>query len=330
MAELLLLALATHIADENPSSPAPLPRLVGELVALKTDSGTLYGTIDLPPGGGPWPVVLIHPGSGPTDRDGNSRLSPLQVLENDSLKLLGRGLAARGIAALRIDKRGVAASQKALIKEEDIRVETYADDAAAWVAFLRKDRRFTRVGIIGHSEGTLIALLAAKKEKVDALICLCGLARPLQDVLRAQLKTAVPKDLYESADKIIVELEAGRTVPAQEIPGSLVALFRPSVQPYLISEFKHNSAAILATLKEPVLVVSGTTDIQVPVEDGKRLADARPGIKHLVLEQMNHVLKQTAKTGRVEQLPVYVDPTIPLHPKLVDEIAAFLKRSIGK
>ena len=330
MAELLLLALASQVTAEDLTAPAPLPRLVGELVALKTDTGTLYGTIDLPPGQGPWPVVLIHPGSGPTDRDGNSRLSAIQSLENDSLKLLGRGLAARGIAALRIDKRGIAASAKAMAKVEDLRVETYADDAAAWVAFLRQDRRFTKVGIIGHSEGTLMALLAAKKEKVDALICLCGLARPLQDVLRVQLKPAVPLELYESADKIISELAAGRTVPEKEIPASLLVLFRPNIQPYLISEFKHDPAVILAKLELPVLVISGTTDIQVPVEDGKRLAAARPRIEHQVLEQMNHVLKQTEKTGRLEQMPVYCDPTIPLHPKLVDELAAFLKQSLGK
>jgi pimeloyl-ACP methyl ester carboxylesterase len=84
-------------------------------------------------------------------------------------------------------------------------------------------------------------------------------------------------------------------------------------------------AALLAKLEVPTLVVNGTADIQVPVEDGKPLAASRPGIKQVVLPQMNHVLKQTDKTVRLEQLPVYSDPTIPLHPKLADELAAFLK-----
>jgi pimeloyl-ACP methyl ester carboxylesterase len=331
--QLLFLAFATTIVQDLPAELGPPPRMGGVLVELKTETGTLYGTIDLPSGKGPWPVVLIHPGSGPTDRDGNSRLSPVQIIRNDSLKMLGRALAARGIAALRIDKRGIGESAKAMGKEKDLRVETYVDDAAGWVALLRKDPRFTKIGIIGHSEGTLMALLAARKEKTDAVVCLCGLARPLQDVVRTQLKVEqsagrLPKDLYESADKIMTELAAGREVP--EVPALLNPLFRPSVQPYLISEFKHDPALILAKLDAPTLVISGTSDIQVPVEDGKRLAEAKPGIKHCVIEHMNHVLKQTDKTAKLDQLSIYMDPTIPLHPKLAEEIAAFLKRSFGK
>jgi uncharacterized protein len=330
MTPLLLLSCLAIAAPETPLELGPPPRMVGELVEIKTDTGTLYGIIDLPSSPGPWPIALLHPGSGPTDRDGNSRLSATQVIRNDSLKLLGRALAAHGIATLRIDKRGVGSSAKAVGKEQDLRVETYSDDAAAWVALIRKDRRFTKVGIIGHSEGALIALLAAKREKVDALVSLCGLARPIQDVLRAQLKPALPKELYESADKIIMELAAGREIPQKDVPILLNSLFRPSVQPYLISEFKHDPAAILSKLDVPALVVSGTTDIQVPVEDGKRLADSKPGVKHCIIQNMNHILKQTEIATKMEQLPIYSDPTIPLHPKLVDELATFLKTTLGK
>jgi pimeloyl-ACP methyl ester carboxylesterase len=197
-----------------------------------------------------------------------------------------------------------------------------------WVAFLRKDPRFAKIGIVGHSEGTLIGLLAAKKEKVDALVCLCGLARPIQDVLRVQLKPELSKELYEAADKIMTEFAAGRKV--SEVPVLLHLLFRPSIQPYLISEFKYDPAVLLAKLNGPVLVISGTTDIQVSVEDGKRLSEARSGVKHCVIEQMNHVLKKTELKVKLGQLPLYFDPTIPLHPQLVDEIAAFIKQSIGK
>jgi len=330
MTSLLILSFMATAAPQKQLELGPPPRMVGELVELKTETGTLYGIIDLPPNPGPWPVILLHPGSGPTDRDGNSRLSPTTIIKNDSLKMLGRALAVRGIAVLRIDKRGVAASSKAAIKEQDLRVETYGDDAAAWVALLRKDPRFIMVGISGHSEGTLIGLLAAKKEKVDALVCLCGLARPIQDVLRTQLKPALSKELFESADKIMIELAAGREVPQKDVPILLNSLFRPSVQPYLISEFKHDPAAILAKLDVPTLVVSGTTDVQVPVEDGKRLAESKTGVKHCIIQNMNHVLKQTEIKVKLEQLPIYSDPTIPLHPKLVDELVVFLKASLMK
>jgi hypothetical protein len=315
---------------ETQAEVGPVPRVLGEFAELKTDTGTLYGIIDLPSSQGPWPVVLIHPGSGPTDRDGNSYVSPSKVIGCDSLKMLGRDLAKRGIATLRIDKRGIAASAKAMGKIQDLRVENYGDDAAAWVSFLRKDPRFAKIAVMGHSEGSLFAFMAAKKVKVDAIVSLCGLGRPLQDVLRAQLKPSLPKELYDTADKIIAELAAGREVPEKDVPASLNALFRPSIQPYLISEFKQDPAIILAKLDMPVLIVSGTNDIQVSVEDGNRLAAVRPGIKHIVVEKMNHVLKRTEITAKLEQLPIYTDPTIPLHPKLADELAAFLKQSLAK
>ena len=315
---MLLLTLALVVSFD----PAPSPRLVGELVELKTDTGTLNANIDLPAKAGPWPVVILHAGSGPTDRDGNGPL-----VRTDCQKLLGRALAAEGIAVLRIDKRGVGASRKALAKEEDVRLETYATDAAAWTAFLREDPRFTKVGFIGHSEGALIGLIAAKDAKFDAYVSLCGPGRPIQEILREQLKKNLSKDLYETSDKITAELEAGRTV--KEIPKGLEGLFRPSVQPYLISMFKHDPAKLVAEFGKPVLVVSGSTDIQVAAEDAKRLGEANPKAKVATVEGMNHVLKAVEGTHRLVQLPSYSDPTLPLHPKLMPELAAFLKQSLG-
>src|SRR5262249_36126386 len=159
------------------------------------------------------------------DRDGNGPL-----VRTNCQKQVGRALAAEGFAVLRPDKRGIAASAKALAKEEDVRLDTYAADVGAWVTLLRKDPRFTKVGYIGHSEGSLVGLVAAKDTKLDAFVSLCGPGRPLQDVLREQLKKNLSDELYKRSDEIITELEAGRAV--KDSPKELVALFRPSVQPY--------------------------------------------------------------------------------------------------
>jgi pimeloyl-ACP methyl ester carboxylesterase len=297
--------------------------VVGELVELATPAGSLHGTIDLPPGKGPWPVVLLHAGSGPTDRDGNSVLT-----KNNSLKYLGRALAARGVAVLRIDKLGVGGSAKIPLKEEDARLERYAADVTAWVKLLRADGRFTKVGIVGHSEGALIGLLAAKDARPDAFVSLCGPGRRLSEVIRDQLKARLPKDMYDAALPVVAELEAGRTV--KDPPAALNALFRPSVQPYLISMFAHDPAALAARYPGPLLAVTGTTDIQVTVADGERLAAARPGARHVAIDGMNHVLKAVAKTDLPAQLPSYGDPSLPLHPKLVGEVAGFLLKALGE
>jgi pimeloyl-ACP methyl ester carboxylesterase len=302
--------------------PAPEPRLLGELLELKTDTGTLYGTLDLPTTPGPWPVAILHAGSGPTNRDGNGPFT-----RTDNLKALGRALAAGGVAVLRIDKRGIGASAKAMAKEDEIRIDTYAADVTAWAARLRKDARFTKLGYVGHSEGALIGLVAAKDARFDAFVSLCGTGRPLQDVLREQLKKNLSADLYEKSDAILTELEAGRTV--KDTPKELVALFRPSVQPYLISEFKYDPATLAAGVAAPLLVVAGSTDIQVSAADAKRLGDANPKAKVVTVEGMNHVLKAVKETNRLAQLPSYADPSLPLHPKLVPALEGFLRAALG-
>jgi len=301
---------------------APPPRLVGELMQLKTDTGMLHGTLDLPAKPGPWPVVLIHAGSGPTNRDGNG-----PFIGTDCLKKIGRALAAEGFAVLRIDKRGIGVSALALGKEEDLRIDTYADDVIAWVAHLRKDGRFTKLGYIGHSEGSLIGQIAAKDAKFDAFVSLCGPGRPLQEVLREQLKKNLPDDLYKQSDAIITELQAGRTV--KETPKDLAALFRSSIQPFLISIFNRDPAKLAAEMKAPLLIVSGSTDIQVTAADAKCLGDANPKAKVVSIEHMTHTLKFAKETNQLAQLPSYKDPSLPLHSKLMLVLVEFFKPALG-
>ncbi len=315
----MYLALALALGAPPPDI-AP-PRLVGEGLELKTDSGTLYGTLDLPPTPWPWPVVLIHAGSGPTDRDGNGPFT-----RTNNLKMVGRALAAEGVAVVRIDKRGIAASAKALAKEEDVRIDTYAADVVAWTNRLRNDARFTKIGYIGHSEGGLIGLVAAKEAKFDAVVSLCGPGRPLQEVLREQLKRNLSDDLYTKSDALMTELAAGRTV--KDTPKELATLFRPSVQPFLISVFKHDPAKLASGVRVPFLIVSGSTDIQVSAADAKRLGAANTKAQVVTIDGMNHVLKAVEKADRTAQLPSYLDPALPLHPKLLPELMEFLKPAL--
>ncbi len=292
-------------------------------IQLATTAGPLHGTIDLPRGAGPSPVVLIIAGSGPTDRDGNQPL-----LKNDSLKQLGRGLAARGIAAVRYDRRGIGASGATGPREKDFRFDMLVDDAASWVKQLRDDRRFSRVGVVGHSEGALVGMLAAKQAGAQAFVSLGGLGRRAFELLREQLDRNIPpemKELRGESDRIIGELAAGRKVagPSKE----LAMLFRPSVQDYLISYFRYDPSREIAALEMPVLIVQGTTDLQTPVDDARRLVAAKRGARLLLVEGMNHVLKRA--TTPDEQKAAYDDPSVPLAPDLVEGIAKFLDESMA-
>ena len=291
---------------------------VEESATLTTPSGVIHGTIDLPSGTGPFPVVLIIAGSGPTDRDGNSAML---AGKNNSLKMLAQSLAIANIASLRFDKRGIAASAAAGPKEVDLRFENYVDDAAAWVEQLRHDKRFSTVTIIGHSEGALIGAIATARTHPNAFISVAGVGRSAGLVLREQMNGKLPAQLFQANEKILRELEAGRTT--EDVPPALKSLYRSSVQPYLISWFKYNPSEIVASIKEPILICQGTTDIQVAVEEAGALKKNASAAKLVIIEGMNHVLK-TVPADPVKQTSSYTDPALPINAELMKNIIEFV------
>jgi pimeloyl-ACP methyl ester carboxylesterase len=303
--------------DAPAQAAAPAP--AAEDWQLTTPTGVLHGTLLLPRGIGKVPVVLIHPGSGPTDRDGNS---PLLPGKNNSLRLLAEGLASRRIASLRIDKRGVAGSAAAATAESDLRVETFADDAASWLDLLKRDPRFTAIVALGHSEGALITALAAARRPVNGYVSVAGVAQRASEVLRRQLQGKLNARLMAESERILSALERG--VRADSVPAELFPLFRPSVQPYLISWFRISPAETVGRLGAPVLVAQGTTDLQVDTLHAALLLARRPDARYLKIAGMNHVLKQVS--GELEdQVASYGDSTLMVTPALLDGLADFVR-----
>ena len=290
---------------------------------------TLHGTLETPDSPAPWPAVLIVAGSGPTDRDGNSAGLPGT---NDSLKQLAQGLAKQGIASVRYDKRGIGQSVPTTgpaLREEDVVFGDFVNDAAAWVRQLQADRRFAGVGLAGHSEGAIIALAVANSTPVRAVVTLAGPGENLADVLQRQVRAnpANPPELVAEVDRVLGELRAGRRVTF--VPPILAALFRPSVQPFLISAIRYNPARLIRTVKAPVLIVQGESDLQVTPDDARRLAAADPQAKLLLVPGMNHLLKQVGDDLALNQRS-YSDPTVTFSPALLSALVPFLKTSLGK
>jgi pimeloyl-ACP methyl ester carboxylesterase len=324
-------AAQTTIGDRGAKSPGNRVAIVEEAVRLETASGNLYGTLQLPQSTRRVPVVLIISGSGPADRDGNS---PVFKGPNNSLKLLAEGLASNGIASLRYDKRGVGetgkemflAAQKAkiVLREEDLRFDAYIDDAVLWGQKLRADRRFSTVTIAGHSEGSLIGMIAARKLPADGFISIAGAGRPAGQILLEQLKPQLPPELFKQTEEIIHLLVAGQR--SSSVPPQLNALFRPGVQPYMMSWLRYDPAKEIAALAAPALIIQGTTDLQVSLEDARLLAIAGPSAKLFVVEGMNHILKQVSKE-REKQIASYSDPTLPVIPALITEITRFVNQA---
>jgi uncharacterized protein len=296
---------------------------VSRPVTLETRTGTLQGTLLLPPTLKPSaPVALVIAGSGPTDRDGNS---PAGVSAN-TYRLIAEGLADEGIATLRYDKLFSGSSTPKIKGEADLRFSDYVDDAVAWLEFLKQDSRFKSFYVLGHSEGSLVGMLAAQRSAVTGFVSLAGAGRNIADVLLEQLKPQLTPAMYTESERVITELRAGRTVNASSIqlaPQLRDALFRESVQPYLISWMKYDPAVEIKTLNTRVLVVQGSTDLQTKLVDAQRLADA-VGAKPAILEGVNHVLK-AAPLDQAANLGTYVNPKLPLGNGVLETLTNFIR-----
>ena len=293
---------------------------IGSEYDLTTPSGTLFGTLRLPDGVERPPVAFIVAGSGPTDRNGNSALLTL-----DTYRKLADVLAASGVASVRYDKRGIAASRAAMTSEADLRFDMLVDDAAAWIAKLRDDGPFSRVVLVGHSEGSLIGMIVASRIAVDAFVSLEGTGFPAYVVLADQLHPSLSAypDLEAKARDISASLVAGKTVPSAEIPPALAPIFRASVQPYLISWFTYDPRIEIVKVDGRVTIVQGTHDVQIPVADGRALAAARPNATFVLVDGMTHVLSDDPGSTLAEQTTgAYADAARPLDATMIRAVVA--------
>lgn len=291
----------------------------GDPVQVKLKDGTMHGLLQLPEGMGPFPVMIIIAGSGPTDRNGNSSLLPGK---NNSLKMLAENLATQGIASIRYDKRAIGQNKSLAGKEEDIRFDNFIGDAAAWVQFAKEDQRFSKVGITGHSEGSLIGMVAANQAQANSFISIAGAGRTIDEVLLEQLETQLSPKLNAEAKDILEKLKQGKQVPT--VSAELQSIFRPSVQPYMISWLRYNPQEELAKLTCPVLILNGDRDLQVSIKDAEELHQAKKDSQILIVKNMNHVLKE-APEDREGNIAAYSNPDLSLAKGLIDGIASFLK-----
>ncbi len=306
---------------------AAAPASAGEReIEVPGPEGPLKGVLTQPATPTRPPVVLVIPGSGPTDRDGNNSYG----IKAAPYRLLARALERRGIATLRIDKRGLFSSRAAIADANAVRLSDYVDDVGAWTTALRREAGAECVWLLGHSEGGLIALLAANQ-----MSGLCGLllvatpGRPMGDILREQLgRDPANAPLLAQAMWAIEALEAGREVDDADLHPALRPLFAKPVQGFLIDLLARDPADLAARLSLPMLIVQGRRDLQVGEVDAARLKAARPGPHLVFIDDMNHVLKPVPPTGgRQANLAAYADPDLPLADGLAGALADFIDAS---
>ena len=278
--------------------------------------GAIDAVLTVPPDVERPPVALLIAGSGTTDHDGNG-----PQVKPATLKKLAEQLAARKIATLRYDKRGAGGWKPEFGRPEDFRFRDYVDDAAALVNYLRGSGKFSKVILVGHSEGGLVAILTARRVLVDRLVLLATAARRQGDLLKAQLEKTLTPEMFKPIAKAIDDIMSGQIVD----PPPTGLSIPPPMQPGIASAFIEDPIVPLKLIEAPTLIAGGGRDRQVARLDFAALAAASPAAKTLWLADMNHVLVDV--TDEADDQAAYNQPERALDPDLIDSVAAFILAS---
>ncbi len=315
--KIVLLFFIVFSINFYSNAQAPKPKkFIESSLSVAADTNKLFGTLTMPLAKKTCPVVLLISGSGHTDRDGNQPNA-----KTNAYKQLAEKLAEKGIATLRYDKRGVGESVFNM-NEGDLRFDMYIDDATSWIHLLNNDKRFSKVVVAGHSEGSLIGMVACQRAPCTGYISIAGGSTSIDQILKVQLMTAIPDTAYyNKACAYLDTLKEGKLLTNSD--PALAALFRPSIQPYMINWMKYNPAQEIAKLKMHVMIAQGDNDIQVIIGNAFELSDASPNSLLKIIKGMNHVLKHS-EIDREKNMATYSDPTLPVAPELIKEIVNFI------
>jgi alpha/beta superfamily hydrolase len=262
-------------------------------------------------------LVIIIAGSGPTNRNGNQNF-----LKSNNLKKLAIALAENNFASFRYDKRIVKQIETGNVDVKNMRFEDFVNDAKDVITYFANKTEFSKLYIAGHSQGSLVGMLAID-ENIDGFISLAGAGQNIGDVIVDQINNTA-RQFVEDTKKVVKKLKAGQTTT--EYPQALQAIFNLETQPFMISWMTYNPTEIIASIKQPVLIVNGTKDLQVSVGEAKLLANANQDASIRIIDNMNHVLF-TIEDDKLENSKSYGESFRPINPELIESIVLFIKEN---
>jgi len=309
----------TFILKKTASEPNP------KETALEVFCGdvSLPGILTRPHGGNSYiPLVVLVAGSGPTDRDGNNYNVPGKT---DVLKLLAEGLAARGIASFRYDKRGSGQAYRYESHDQQVSFARHASDLVAILEKLQKEVGISRLVVAAMNEGAWIAALAINKASrqglsVDGFAVLDASGKKPLDILRENL-SELDKALQCEAESIVQAILEGKSY--QEPSETLRDFFSPQKREWLYSWLSMDPAREIAAIKSPLVLVRGELDEQVPENEFKLLMALRPSAVARVIPGMNYMLKKVASAE--ENYDSFTNPKYPIPAELFELLEALAK-----
>ncbi|WP_044403554.1 alpha/beta hydrolase [Lacinutrix sp. Hel_I_90] len=259
-------------------------------------------------------LVIIIAGSGPTDRNGNQNF-----LKGNALKKLAEGLSNRNIATFRYDKRIVKQIRNGRV-DNNIMFDDFVKDAASVIDYFKAKDTFNKIYVIGHSQGSLVGILAAK-DKADGFISLAGAGQSIDQVIIEQVEKTAPM-LIEDTKRVFKLLADGKTT--NDFPPALASIFNKQIQPFISNWMYYKPQEEIKKLDMPILIINGTKDLQVSEAEAELLKDAAPKATLKIIEKMNHVLVPI-EGDNLENSKSYNESSRALSADLFDSIVDFIK-----
>ncbi len=259
-------------------------------------------------------LAVIIPGSGPTNRDGNQ-----SFIKNNSLKKLAESLSDMGIATFRYDKRVVKQIKEGNI-DKNIMFDDFVTDAISVVDYFKSKKEFNKIIIIGHSQGSLVGMMASK-ENVDGFVSLAGAGQTIDKIIAEQIAKTAPM-FMEDTNRVLKSLKQGDTT--SDFPQALASLFRLDIQPFLMNWMQYDPQEIIKEIKIPILIINGTKDIQASENEAKLLKEANKNAELVIIKKMNHVLVPI-EGDSLENTKSYNEPLRELSKELIASIISFIK-----
>ena len=290
--------------------------IISEDILIMNDSIKLPGTLSYNEELKSQPLVIFIHGSGNVDRNGNQ--AGVNIKAN-YIRQLADSLNARGIAFYRYDKRN-SIEENVKFMMDDLDFYRFVDDVNLAIAKFKNDNRFSSITLIGHSQGSLVAMLASQ-EDVDKYASLAGISEDMGDFIINSYKQ-VSEDMSAMAKEQINELKETGTIEA--VNPALAHLFSKQNQPFFITWMAYNPSVEINKLEIPVLIINGTKDLQVKVEEANKLHEAKPGSQLVIIENMNHTLKTIEKDE--DNIKSYYSPDYPLSEELIQTLEVFIKK----
>jgi len=276
----------------------------------------IEGTLIVPQTDEKPPLAILIGGSGPTDRNGNQ-----QMMVNNSLRFLAEGLYKKNIASFRYDKRIVKQMKQHTLVERNVQFDDFIHDAVAVLEYFKNDERFSKIYIIGHSQGSLVGMVAAQNG-ADGFVSIAGAGQEIDDVIIAQLTKQAP-GLVDSARNAFDDLRSNGV--AYNYSEGIASIFRKEIQPFILTWMQFDPKVELAKLEIPVLIINGDKDIQVHVSEAELLKAAKPDAEYKIIAGMNHIFKKI-EGNDLENSESYNNYNLPVMPELITTIADFIKK----